>query len=168
MKAPSELALDDSDPPAQYLLKHGIPMFFVMIIVEAAVSAALRAWRGHALIPRRYRLNDVIACATLGSLQYVFQLLVELFDVTVHVKGYRFVYDHFRLFTVAPKSNVLLSYICLMLGKDLAYYWAHRFMHEFHFLWMGHSVHHSGEDYHLATGLRQGIGQAFTWPFFLQ
>ena len=68
MKAPSELALDDSDPPAQYLLKHGIPMFFVMIIVEAAVSAALRAWRGHALIPRRYRLNDVIACATLGSL----------------------------------------------------------------------------------------------------
>ena len=168
MKAPSELALDDSDPPAQYLLKHGIPMFFVMIIVEAAVSAALRAWRGHALIPRRYRLNDVIACATLGSLKYVFQLLVELFDVTVHVKGYRFVYDHCRLFTVAPKSNVLLSYICLMLGKDLAYYWAHRYMHEFHAVWLTHSVHHSGQDYNLATGLRQGVFQPFfSWLFYL-
>ena len=176
LKSPSHLALDDSDPPPRFLLEHGIPMFFIMIMVEAGVSAVLRAWRSrqgtmHALgvsFTPRYRLNDFVACATLGSLQRVFQLLVELLDVTVHVGGYRFVYDHFRLFTIAPKSNVLLSYICLMLGKDLAYYWAHRFMHEFHVVWLTHSVHHSGQDYNLATGLRQGVFQPFfTWLFYL-
>jgi hypothetical protein len=40
-------------------------------------------------------------------------------------------------------------------------------MHEYHALWIGHSVHHSGEDYHMGPGLRQGVGQAFTWPFYL-
>mmetsp|Transcript_34937 Transcript_34937/g.93463 ORF Transcript_34937/g.93463 Transcript_34937/m.93463 type:complete len:98 (-) Transcript_34937:934-1227(-) len=32
-------------------------------------------------------------------------------------------------------------------------------MHEWHVMWIGHSVHHSGEDYNMATGLRQGVVQ---------
>lgn len=79
-----------------------------------------------------------------------------------------------------------------MLGKDLGYYWMHRALHEFHLAWSAHSVHHryshhprlpptpiaapnstthpphSGEDYNLATGLRQGLLQPmFGWPFYL-
>ena len=56
-----------------------------------------------------------------------------------------------------------------MLGYDCGYYWFHRIVHEYHFLWaLGHSVHHSGEDYNLACALRQGAGQGFTsWPFYL-
>jgi sterol desaturase/sphingolipid hydroxylase (fatty acid hydroxylase superfamily) len=40
-------------------------------------------------------------------------------------------------------------------------------MHEFHLAWLPHSVHHSGEDYNLATGLRQGaIQSAFSWIWY--
>jgi len=44
----------------------------------------------------------------------------------------------------------------------------HRYSHEYHILWTAHSVHHSGEDYNLATALRQGMGQGiYSWLFFL-
>lgn len=46
------------------------------------------------------------------------------------------------------------------------YYWYHRTLHEFHVMWASHSVHHSGEDYNLATGLRQGVFQPFWAPPF--
>lgn len=44
----------------------------------------------------------------------------------------------------------------------------HRYSHEYHLLWSAHSVHHSGEDYNLATALRQGMGQnLYSWAFSL-
>jgi alkylglycerol monooxygenase len=55
-----------------------------------------------------------------------------------------------------------------MLLKDCAYYWNHRILHEYHTLWASHSVHHSGEDYNLSTGLRQGaIQHILSIPFVL-
>lgn len=54
------------------------------------------------------------------------------------------------------------------MGVDLAYYWAHRTLHGLHVGWAAHSVHHSGEDYNLATALRQGALQPLmTWVFSL-
>jgi hypothetical protein len=52
------------------------------------------------------------------------------------------------------------------MGVDLSYYWMHRTAHEYHILWIGHSVHHSGEYYNLATALRQGIIQSFYGKLF--
>mmetsp|Transcript_34940 Transcript_34940/g.93472 ORF Transcript_34940/g.93472 Transcript_34940/m.93472 type:complete len:352 (-) Transcript_34940:11-1066(-) len=41
-------------------------------------------------------------------------------------------------------------------------------MHEWHVMWIGHSVHHSGEDYNMATGLRQGVVQPMMgWIFYI-
>ena len=41
-------------------------------------------------------------------------------------------------------------------------------MHEWHGMWIGHSVHHSGEDYNMATGLRQGLQQPMVgWIFYM-
>ena len=71
---------------------------------------------------------------------------------------YPFLYDHFRLCTVPYDS--LLCWVLLFVGVDVCYYWMHRFSHEFHVGWLGHSVHHSGEYYNLATALRQGVGQS--------
>lgn len=42
----------------------------------------------------------------------------------------------------------------------------HRTAHEYHTLWMGHSVHHSGEYYNLATALRQGVIQSLYSKLF--
>ena len=53
-------------------------------------------------------------------------------------------------------------------SRDLGYYWFHRTLHEWHLLWSAHAVHHSGEDYNIGTGLRQGVLQPlFSWPFYL-
>ena len=59
-------------------------------------------------------------------------------------------YEHFRLFTIDPKDSPFICWLCLLL--DFGYYWYHRTLHE----WLSaHSVHHSGEDYNTAVGLRQ-------------
>jgi alkylglycerol monooxygenase len=80
---------------------------------------------------------------------------------------YEFVYNNMRLATVDSKQHIMFSYFCIMFGKDLGYYWAHRFFHEWHILWVGHSVHHSGEDYNLGCALRQGVLQPVTgWIFY--
>lgn len=113
-----------------------------------------------------YRLNDMVASTVAGSFQQVGLLLFELVGVTLTVGVYKYVWANFRVFDVDPKEHVWLSYIVLMLGKDFGYYWMHRTLHEFHIMWASHSVHHSGEDYNLATGLRQGVCQPFWAPPF--
>lgn len=161
LMTPAELALDDSDRMPQWILLHGVPIFFLLIVAEAVATRKRGA----------YRLHELLTCVSLGSLQYVgqqtFGFLAEMLGLSAEVSAYRWVWEHCRLFEIDSKSNVMLCYVCLLLGKDLGYYASHRAMHEFHLLWVGHSVHHSGEDYHLGTGLRQGIGQAFGWPFYL-
>ena len=179
--SPWDLALDDSDPAPQILLRQGIPMFFFFIVLEAVFVAARRR-AGFALQPLtprshpapkfethpRYRLNDTVTCIMLGSLQRLGELLLELLGLTLHVSAYRVVYTRCRLLDFSPKDHVLLCYVALLLGKDLAYYWAHRLMHEYHAVWLTHSVHHSGQDYNMGTGLRQGVAQPlFTWLFYL-
>ena len=70
--------------------------------------------------------------------------------------------------SISSRQHVYLVYFVCLIGKDLGYYWYHRTLHEFHLLWSAHSVHHSGEDYNIATGLRQGVLQPlFVWPFYL-
>jgi len=48
-----------------------------------------------------------------------------------------------------------LALAAAVLGWDLIYYWNHRFMHEWRFMWAIHVVHHSSERYNLSTALRQ-------------
>eukprot|EP00947_MAST-08B_sp_MAST-8B-sp1_P003037 g3037.t1 len=198
---PSDLALDGSDPMPQYLLKYGIPMFFILMLVERAMmvvrdlvwplpkkkkkkkekenvadkAAADKAVADKAAAdtPARklptYRLNDMIVSTILGTFQTTFLLIFDLLGCAIEIGVYQFVYEHFRLTEISAKGdNMYWVYFALMFGKDLAYYWAHRMFHEFHIAWVGHSVHHSGEDYNLATGLRQGAFQPlFGWPFYL-
>ena len=185
---PSDLALDGSDPMPQYLLKYGIPMFFILMLVERAMMVVRDlVWplpkkkkekenvadKAAADTPARklptYRLNDMIVSTILGTFQTTFLLIFDLLGCAIEIGVYQFVYEHFRLTEISAKGdNMYWVYFALMFGKDLAYYWAHRMFHEFHIAWVGHSVHHSGEDYNLATGLRQGAVQPlFGWPFYL-
>ena len=50
---------------------------------------------------------------------------------------------------------------------DFFYYWMHRLHHEIRVLWATHVVHHHGEDFNLATALRQtSTGFLWKWIFF--
>jgi hypothetical protein len=61
-----------------------------------------------------------------------------------------------------------LTWIAAFLLYDLSYYWMHRMHHEIKILWATHSVHHHGEDFNLATALRQtSTGWIWKWIFYL-
>ena len=148
-------------------------MFFIMMAVEWVVMKLQKrpvptkqAEQADTPTAPAYRLNDMVASTLLGTLQQVGLLLFDLLAVAFSVTAYTWVYQNWRLFTFHPKQHVWMSYFCLMLGKDFWYYWYHRILHEFHVMWASHSVHHSGEDYNLATGLRQGVMQPFWRPPF--
>ena len=169
LMSPAELALNDQDPFPQFLLEQGIPMFFIMIAVEAAVyHFFLRGCDGEPKRKFYYRLNDLLVCSALGSFQQVVLVALSVLGIAMELEAYKYTYKHFRLFSIDPREHPLFTYVFLLLGKDLGYYLYHRFLHEWHAGWVGHSVHHSGEDYNLATGLRQGLLQPlFSPPFYV-
>eukprot|EP00301_Raphidiophrys_heterophryoidea_P025117 c834_g1_i1.p1 GENE.c834_g1_i1~~c834_g1_i1.p1 ORF type:complete len:453 (+),score=97.77 c834_g1_i1:75-1433(+) len=140
------------DTPA-YIIR-AIPCFALLAILDA-LTGWLRGHKGY------YRLNDASMSINLGIFQQTVKLWTESFVIVV----YLYIHDHYAL--VQLPCDSWLTWVALVLASDIAYYWFHRFAHEFHFLWAAHSVHHSGEDYNLATALRQGALQGATsWVFY--
>lgn len=111
-------------------------------------------------------LFSLFSCLSFSFFQLSL-LIFEIMGLNFECFFYDFVYNNMRIATVNSKEHVMFSYFCLLFGKDLGYYWAHRMFHEYHIMWVGHSVHHSGEDYNLGCALRQGVGQPmFGWLFY--
>jgi hypothetical protein len=106
-----------------------------------------------------FQIKDLLSCIGVGAGQQVFQFLLNAFGMISEIAVYSFVYHYFRVHTVDVKAHPTFAFVALLLLKDLAYYWQHRMLHEYHVLWASHRVHHSGEEYNLATALRQGAIQ---------
>jgi sterol desaturase/sphingolipid hydroxylase (fatty acid hydroxylase superfamily) len=65
-------------------------------------------------------------------------------------------------------KNPFTWIVAFLLYDDLSYYWMHRMHHEIKILWATHSVHHHGEDFNLATALRQtSTGWLWKWIFYM-
>ncbi|GBG26594.1 Alkylglycerol monooxygenase [Hondaea fermentalgiana] len=151
---PQEMAEHAEAEHVPAYLLHAIPLFVLMMAAEFLVGLA----QGKVV----YRVNDTIASVLLGSLQ----TLVGSWFTFVNVAAYAFIYEHLHIVEVDPASWTL--WVAAVLGVELGYYWLHRTAHEYHVLWIGHSVHHSGEDYNLGTALRQGVLQsAYGFIFML-
>jgi len=138
------------------LITKATPWFFTFIVAEFIVGKL----RGH----RTYRLNDGMASLSQGMVSEQTKLwgrsaFLVLYQETYAQYGLRLFND--------PQS--FEAFLFGMIAVDFFYYWFHRFSHEFHFAFSQHSGHHTGEDYNLATALRQGalqwlLGMAFTLP----
>lgn len=110
----------------------------------------------------QYTFNDTLASVALGLSQQSF--MVAFLGICPVSDVYKQIHKRFRIMDFDVKKFPLLTWTALMFGVDLAFYWAHRLCHEFHVLWAGHSVHHSGEEFNMATALRQGMIQyLFSW-----
>jgi len=176
MVTPSELALDDTDPVPKLILTTGLPMFFLMIVLEWAAQQIYAVKKMKAAAPTQTpkvspysnRIVELLNCVGVGAAQQLFAFTFDAIGVLTDVMAYSFTYTYFRADTIPVKEYPVASFVALMLLKDLAYYWNHRVLHEYHLLWASHSVHHSGEDYNLSTGLRQGaIQHILSIPFML-
>jgi sterol desaturase/sphingolipid hydroxylase (fatty acid hydroxylase superfamily) len=154
-----------------------IPLFFLLIAVEVLVARRLRE--------PFYRFNDSIAdlsCGILSQLSGLFMILLTYgafawlgehwsvyrwFDLPPWPQGSPLVASEGALgFVIAWPA--LASWTVVFVLADLAYYWLHRLSHEINFLWAGHVVHHSSEEYNLTVALRQSsLDGLVSWVFYM-
>jgi len=163
--SPYSLALNSNDAAPKYVSR-ATPMFILFVFVEIVVGHLKRLREPDANRCPKYRLRDVVCSASCGIFEESMQLVTESMGIKLTVMLYAFVHRRFRLFKYDAKKYPLLTWLGLFLGVDLSYYVLHRCNHERHLFWAGHRVHHTGEDYNLATALRQSLLQRFTGPFF--
>jgi alkylglycerol monooxygenase len=139
-------------------IPYAVPVFVLAILIELLWT---RYKQRH-----QYRANDTIAClstsiisTTIGALGFGF--------ITY---SYAFIYQHYHLIPLSELSYNKQIYCLLLLViiQDGFYYWFHRAAHRINFLWAGHIVHHSSEEFNFAVALRQSTFQQFvSWPIYL-
>ena len=152
--SPNPTTLDLGSDKIPNFTMDAISAFFALVLVEWIIGIGMGK--------KLYRLNDTLVSIMLGGIS----LLTGLLFKTLQITSYAYIYSHYR-FADFPVDG-WITWIGLLLGCDVAYYWMHRMAHTYHFMWNGHSVHHSGEDYNLSTALRQGALQGlFSWLFYL-
>ncbi|WP_170320030.1 sterol desaturase family protein [Polyangium spumosum] len=110
-----------------------------------------------------YRVPDVTSNLLVGMAQLAPAVVLAGFLQAT----YEFVYERSAVFDI--KENSPIGWIGLLIGVDFLYYWFHRFSHRVHVAWAAHALHHQGEDFNLALGIRQHpaegfIGRAFYLP----
>jgi len=129
--------------------------FFVLLILLEVYAAYKRGMKGY------YRLPDALTSLSIG----IGEQVISIFSKLGVLYLYSYLYNHYHIFTW--EFNVVNTILLLFLF-DFIFYWAHRWGHEINFLWGGHVVHHSSEDYNLTTALRQPwFFQLITFNLFL-
>ncbi|KAF9418011.1 hypothetical protein BGZ94_009808 [Podila epigama] len=143
------------------------PWFIVFIVLELLYYAVkdngigLKRHDGK-WAQGKYRLNDTIGSLSAGTLQQ----MSRFFLGSLQMLTYNYIWDHYRIESIAFDTFKLTTWIGCFLAVDFAYYWLHRAGHEVNILWAGHSVHHSSESYNASTALRQSIAQSYSTVFF--
>ena len=136
------------------IITFAVPVFFLMIIIEYCY--------GRFVGKDTYRLNDTFTSISLGMISRYPTML------NLGVQSLIFVYIGKYLNVGLLSMKNPLTWIIAFLLYDLSYYWMHRMHHEIKILWATHSVHHHGEDYNLATALRQtSTGWLWKWIFYM-
>tara|TARA_B100001093_G_scaffold505711_1_gene563482 strand:+ start:2826 stop:4079 length:1254 start_codon:yes stop_codon:yes gene_type:complete len=136
------------------IITFAIPAFFLLIVVEY--------FYGKYIGKNTYRLNDTVTSITIGMISR-FPTMLNL-----GVQSVIFVYISSNLNLELLSVKNPFTWIIAFLLYDLSYYWMHRMHHEIKILWATHSVHHHGEDFNLATALRQtSTGWLWKWIFYM-
>ena len=160
-----EVSLDETDTMPKYLLNDGIPIFILLIILEFLILSFIK---NKNFVNLKTTVKELFLSLNIGATEQLFSLLLDVTSIYSGLFVYNKFYYNYRINTIDVKSNKYISFMFLFILKDFSYYWVHRLLHEYHILWTSHSVHHSGQKYNLATGLRQGALQnIFSVPFLL-
>ena len=71
-------------------------------------------------------------------------------------------WQHLSLVEIDPRSP--WAWIAYFVIGDFLYYWTHRLEHRVRAFWCSHLVHHSSEQFNLATAVRQSWTEVFYKP----
>ena len=136
------------------IITFAVPVFLLLIVIEYCYGK----YKGK----NTYRLNDTFTSLSLGMISRYPTML------NLGMQSLIFVYVSKYLNVGLLSVKNPLTWVIAFLLYDLSYYWMHRMHHEIKILWATHSVHHHGEDYNLATALRQtSTGWLWKWIFYL-
>jgi sterol desaturase/sphingolipid hydroxylase (fatty acid hydroxylase superfamily) len=91
-------------------------------------------------------------------------LVKEVLGLSVTILSYGWMVQHFAVFHV---GSAFLAYVIAYTFLDFQGYWTHRWSHEINYLWNGHVIHHSSEEFNLACSLRTGFSFINLFSFFL-
>ena len=136
------------------IITFAVPVFLLLIVIEYCYGK----YKGK----NTYRLNDTFTSLSLGMISRYPTML------NLGMQSLIFVYISKYLNVGLLSVKNPLTWVIAFLLYDLSYYWMHRMHHEIKILWATHSVHHHGEDFNLATALRQtSTGWLWKWIFYL-
>ncbi|XP_024938420.1 alkylglycerol monooxygenase isoform X2 [Cephus cinctus] len=124
--------------------------FFILIVLEHVILFAKNE--------SSFRLNDHVTSLS----HWIFQESGRIFFRGVEYYAYIAIYEKYRLCSLAWDSP--WTWYVTVIGVDFCYYW----VHQVHFLWAQHQVHHSSEEFNLVVGLRQSVLQHWlSFAFYL-
>ena len=136
------------------IITFAIPLFFGLILIEFFYGVITKQ--------NNYRINDAIKSMSLGLISRFFPILVLGLQYVV----YKAVAEHYNLKLLSGEE--IWVWVTAFILYDICYYWMHRIHHEIKVFWATHVVHHHGEEFNLATALRQtSTGFLWKWVFFL-
>ncbi len=121
-----------------------IPAIFVLIVGEAIYAYAKGNFN--------FRAMDTISSLSAGMTNAIKSVL----GLTAVIIGYAYMFEHLALI---ERETTWVTYLLALLGMDFATYWYHRLAHHVNIFWNRHVIHHSGEEFNMATALRQSISK---------
>lgn len=121
-----------------------IPAIFSLIVIEALYAY----FKGNF----NFRAMDTISSLSAGMTNTIKSVL----GLTVVIFGYNYMFTHLAL---VERETTWLTYLLALIALDFATYWYHRLAHHVNIFWNRHVIHHSGEEFNIATALRQSISK---------
>ncbi len=121
-----------------------IPSIFLLFIIEMLYAYYKGTFN--------FRAMDVISSLSAGMTNAIKSVL----GLTVVIYGYDYLFTHFAL---VEREVTWVTYFLSLVFLDFGTYWYHRLAHSVNIFWNRHVIHHSGEDFNIATALRQSISK---------
>lgn len=121
-----------------------IPGFVILMGLEFLV-VKLTGKRSYDNIP------DVISSLSSG----IANIMKGSLGLVLVLVPYEWLLENFSLFSIDPHS--VATWIIALLCFDFSAYWYHRWTHKINFMWQLHLIHHTGEQFNVATALRQPV-----------
>ena len=128
-----------------------IPAIFILIIGEAIYAY----FKGNF----NFRAMDTISSLSAGMTNAIKTVL----GLTIVIWGYDTLFTHFA---IIERETTWFTYVLAFIGLDFATYWYHLLAHKVNIFWNRHVIHHSGEEFNMATALRQSISKFVNISFF--
>ncbi|KAH7637081.1 alkylglycerol monooxygenase-like protein 2 [Dermatophagoides farinae] len=129
-----------------------IPVIALMVTIEQIIRIIMRK-----------QLSRFEDCFINIASSLVFTLTrVVMFTIVLRI--YSWLYTNYALVHLPLHSAS--TWIISLLLVEFVYYWTHRALHEFNFLWAAHQFHHMAEDVNISTTIRDSVVDLVIYDIF--